>query len=76
MNDELYISDDGRFQMPSEALIGFIAYLRENEVPCNLEESAAFLSEGRPHGFGLLRHKYDIEAARRLYSTWQPGVEA
>ena len=60
MNAELFINDEGRFQLPSEELAGFAAYLRENEVPCDVEEAGTFRAEGRSYGFGRLHHLYDL----------------
>ena len=74
MTDELYIDDDGRFQIPSEELAGFAAYLRENEVPCDVEEAATFLSGGRLYGYVRLHHLYDLQSAGDLYRTWRRGA--
>jgi hypothetical protein len=74
MNDELYIDDDGHFQMPSEELASFTAYLRENGLPCDKEESRTFVAEGQSYSFGCLRHPYDIDAAQELYRTWRRGA--
>ena len=75
MYDELSINNDGRFQMPSEELAGFAAYLRENEVPCDVEEAGTFPAEGRSYGLGRLHHLYDFETAENLYRTWRRGAE-
>ena len=75
MNAELFINDEGRFQLPSEELAGFAAYLRENEVPCDVEEAGTFRAEGRSYGFGRLHHLYDMETAQDLYHTWRQGAE-
>ena len=74
MNDELSINNDGRFQMPSEELAGFAAYLRENKLPCDVDEAGTFRAEGRSYGFCRLRHLYDIETAQALYHTWRLGA--
>jgi hypothetical protein len=58
-----------------EELAGFAAFLRENEVPCVLDEAAIFLAEGRSYRFGRLQHPYDLEAAQNLYRTWRRRAE-
>ena len=59
MNHEPYFDGDGRLQMPSEEWANFaayLAYLKENEVPCDVGDARVFLAEGRPYGNGHLHH--------------------
>ena len=75
MSDELFITEDGRFQMPSEQLAGFAAYLRENGVLCDLDPAGAFQSEGHSYAFGRLHHLYDLESTQKLYRVWRETAD-
>ncbi len=75
MNDELYIDDDGRFQLPSEALASSAAYLLDNHVICDLEDASTFESEGRSYGFARLQHPYDLETTRDHYQAWRRAAK-
>ena len=45
--DNLFIDEQGRFQMAPDDLAAFVGFLRENEVLCSAEEPGAFAAEGR-----------------------------
>lgn len=70
MQDQLYIDEQGRFQMASDTLKAFIAFLRDNHVPCSELEPDAFASEGRHYGYGQLHHPYEVDLAEELYRDW------
>jgi hypothetical protein len=74
MSDDIFIDDDGRFQMPSDELAGLVAHLRENHVPCDMEDAGALRLGGRPYGYARVKHLYDLEIARRLCHAWRPGA--
>jgi hypothetical protein len=76
MLDDLYLDNEGRFQIASDELDDFIRYLRENEVRAEPDARDAFRSEGRAYGYGRLLHLFDSEAASTLYRTWRQTHES
>jgi hypothetical protein len=48
MIDELYVDEQGRFQMPTEDLEDFVPFLRDNEIRAEVETADAFHSGGSP----------------------------
>lgn len=75
MNDEIFIDEDGRFQMPADKLPEFVAFLKDNKILCDVEDATTFRAEGHTYSFGRLRHAYDIEAAEDLYQSWRRQME-
>jgi len=71
MIDDLAVDDNGCFQIPSEESAGLTSYLRDNKVPCDLQEANAFRAEGRLYHIVRLRHLYDMETVRELYTGWR-----
>lgn len=76
MWDELYLDEEGRFQMLSEELNDFIQFLRDNEVRCNVIQRDAFRAEGEPYSFARIHHPFEIEVAQELYRKWRRLSEA
>ncbi|QEH38991.1 hypothetical protein OJF2_76030 [Aquisphaera giovannonii] len=74
MDTELYINEQGRFQIASEELAGFVAYLRENAVPCDVQPAERVQAGGRSYGVIRLQHLYDTDTARGLYRTWRQAA--
>ncbi|WP_435005472.1 hypothetical protein P12x_003336 [Tundrisphaera lichenicola] len=76
MLEELFIDEQGRFQMPSDQVEAFLEFLRENKVPCTVKEPNAFNTEGRSYSYANLDHRYDAEEAASLYRNWRSFREA
>ena len=71
MQDDIFIDEQGRFQMLSLELAAFIRFLRENHVPCSELETNAFTAGGQPYGYGRLHHPYEVEVAEDLFRHWR-----
>ncbi|MGP0070299.1 MAG: hypothetical protein ACLQGP_42695 [Isosphaeraceae bacterium] len=69
--DVVYIDEQGRFQMATEDLEGFVEFLRENKVRVEVETADAFHSGGKAYGYARLLHLYDADSANALYRTWK-----
>lgn len=70
MMTDIFIDELGGFQLPVEELTDFVPYLRDHEVPCDVEESGTFRAAGRAYGLGRLQHLYDVDTTLALYQTW------
>jgi|GEM_PF-3056420 len=75
MQDDLFIDEFGRFQMASEDLAAFIDFLRQNEVPCAIQDPTAFTTGGRSYGYGCLEHRYHADVAEELHRQWKSSQE-
>ena len=69
--DDLYVNDEGRFQMAAADLEDFIRFLRDHEVGVEVETADAFCSGGDAYGYGRLLHLYDVDSVITLYRTWK-----
>jgi hypothetical protein len=69
--DDLFIDDQGRFQMAAADLEDFLPFLRDHEVRVETEPASAFQSGGVAYGYGRLVHPYDAESVSPLYRTWR-----
>ena len=69
--DELYIDEEGRFQMAAAELDDFIPFLRDHEVRVDVEAAEAFRAGGAAYGYGRLAHSYDADSVAALYKTWR-----
>lgn len=67
---DIFVDERGGFQLPREELGDFIQFLRDHEVPCDVEEVGTFRTEGRAYGLGRLQHLYDVDTTLDLYRTW------
>lgn len=72
MNVPIEIGDDGRFPLPLAELAGFVAYLKDNEVACDVVAGGEFHAGVEAFGFGHLGHPYDEDTVVELYRRW-PG---
>lgn len=68
---DLYINDEGRFQMAAADLEDFLRFLRDHEVGVVIETVDAFRSGGEAYGYGRLLHLYDADSVTTLYRTWR-----
>ncbi|MFI5455701.1 MAG: hypothetical protein ACHRXM_09645 [Isosphaerales bacterium] len=68
--DELYINEQGRFQMAAEDLEDFIQFVRDNEVCVEVETADALHSGGKVYGYGRLLHLFDADSVSDLYRMW------
>ena len=71
VSDELYIDDEGRFQMAATDLEDFLPFLRDHEVRVDVETANAFRSGGEAYGYGRLVHPYEANSVCTLYRTWR-----
>jgi hypothetical protein len=76
VHDDLYIDEQGRFQMPAEDLEDFMEFLRDNKVHAEIEPEVVVHSGGHTYGYGRLVHLFDAESACRLYRMWQRAQES
>lgn len=72
MMTDIFIDESGGFQLPAEELTGFVTYLRDHEVPCDLVETGTFRADGRAYGLVRLHHLYDVDTTLTLYRAWSP----
>lgn len=69
--EDLYIDEEGRFQMAGEDLEAFIGYLHDHEVRVEMETADAFRSGGKAYGYGRLLHVFDADTVSGLYRMWK-----
>jgi len=71
VTDDVYLDDQGRFQMAAEDLGVFVRFLRDNKVHAEVESADAFQSGGKAYRYGRLLHSFDADSVKRLYHTWR-----
>jgi hypothetical protein len=71
VTDELFIGEQGRFQMTADDLEDFIQFVRDHEVRVEVETAGAFHSGGTVYGYGRLLHLFDADSVKNLYRTWR-----
>lgn len=74
--DDLYIDEQGRFQMAAEDLEDFIGFLRDNEVHAEIEPAVVVHSGGHTYRYGRLLHLFDADSASSLYRMWKPSRQS
>ena len=72
-SEVLYVNEQGRFQIPTAELEGFLGFLHDNGVLAEAETADAFHSGTKAYGYGRLLHLYDIDSVNHLYQTWKQG---
>jgi hypothetical protein len=71
VTDDVYLDDQGRFQMAAEDLGTFVRFLRDNKVYVEAETADAFHSGGKAYRYGRLLHPFDVDSLKSLYHTWR-----
>jgi hypothetical protein len=57
--------------MAAADLEDFLPFLRDREVPVDVETTDAFRSGGEAYCYGRLLHPYDADTVSTLYRTWK-----
>ena len=73
MIDELYIDEEGRFQMAAADLEEFIRFLRDHEVRVDVETADVFRSGGGPTATAGSLHLYDADSVDRPLQDVEAG---